>query len=63
MKKWFQEDLSQKQEELDATRDEISKLKGLQKEHLQDKTDEEAKMKAIKDGKALVDEGTISTSS
>ena len=50
------------QEELDATRDEINKLKGSEKEHLQDKTDEEAKMKVIKDGKAPVDEGTSSTS-
>ena len=63
MKRWFQEDLAQKKEELDATRDEIKKLKGSQKEHLQDKTDEEAKGKAIKDGKAPVDEGTSSTSS
>ena len=63
MKRWFHEDLTQNQEELDATRDEIKKLKGSQKEHLQDKTDEEEKMKAIKDGKAPVDEGTSSTAS
>jgi len=29
---WFQEDIAQKQEELDATHDEINKLKGSQKE-------------------------------
>jgi len=62
LKRWFQEDLAQKQE-LDATRGEINKLNGSQKEHLQDKINEEAKMKAIKDGKAPVDEGTSSTSS
>ena len=59
----FQEDLSQKKEDIDATRDEINKLKGLQKEYLQDKTNEEVKMKETKDGKALVDEGTSSTAS
>jgi len=42
-------------------RDEINKLKGSKKEHLQDNTNEEEKMKAIKDGKAPVDEGTSST--
>eukprot|EP00253_Pinus_taeda_P026044 PITA_26044 len=57
LKRWFQEDLAQKQEEIDATRDEINKLKGSQKEYLQDKTYEEAKMKAIKNGKAPIDEG------
>jgi len=31
LKRWFQEDLSQQPEELDANRDEINKLKGLQK--------------------------------
>ena len=41
MKRWFQEDLAQKEEELDATHDEIKKIKGSQKEHLQDNTDEE----------------------
>ena len=61
MKRWFQEDLAQKKEELVATCDEINILKGSQKTHLQGKEYEEAKMKAIKDGKALVDEGTSST--
>lgn len=63
MKTWFQEDLAQKQEELDATRDEINKLKGSQKEYIQDNIDEEVKMKAINDGKAQVDEGTSPTTS
>lgn len=43
--------------------DEINKLKGLQKEYLQDNTDDEEKMKEIKDSKAQVGEGTSSTSS
>ena len=60
MKRWFHEDIAQKQEELDATHDEINKLKGSQNES---KTKEEAKMKEIKDGKAPVDEGTSSTAS
>jgi len=61
LKRCFQEDLAQKQEELDATCDEINKLKGSQKYYLQDKKNEEAKMKAIKDGKAPADESTSST--
>ena len=59
----FQEDLAQKKGELDATRDEITKIKGSQKEHIQHKTYEEEKIKEIKYGKAPVDEGTCSTSS
>ena len=55
LKIWLQEDLSQNKEELDATHDEIKKLKGSQKQHVQDKTDEGEKMKEIKDGKAPID--------
>ena len=65
MKSWFQEDLAQRQGELDATLNGINKFKELQKEQFQDRTDKEVaqlKMKAKKVGKAPVDEGTSSTS-
>eukprot|EP00253_Pinus_taeda_P027319 PITA_27319 len=58
LKRWFQEELAQKQEELDATRDEINKLKGSKKEYLQDKTDEEEKMRQLKMVKLQLMKGT-----
>lgn len=60
LKGWFQEDLSRKKEELDATHNEINKPK--EKENLQvmDRIDKELEKRT---GKTTIDEGTNSITS